>query len=291
MFTIFTDTSANLPTPYVKKHNVQVIPFTYFMEGVEHCCLDTETFDSQTYFAKIKQGVEVTTSQIPPQRYIESFTPVLERGEDVLFVSMSSGISGSYASAVIAAEQLRPEYPERKICLVDTLAASLGEGIIVMDAIALRDAGKEADEAEKILKDSLQSLYQTVLLDDLKHLHRTGRISGKAAVIGSVLNIKPILKGSPEGQLVVSGKVRGKKNGLQHLAKLYAELSTNQSEQTVCIAYTDSSEDADCLAKLIKAAAPPKDIMIVCYEPVTGSHLGPGSIALFFKGADGVREK
>ena len=290
MFSIFTDSSANLPTPYLAQHAVQCIPLTYLVDGKEYCCTDTETFDGDTFYETLRSAAEVSTSQVPPQRYIDHFTPALERGEDILFVGMSSGISGSFNAAVMAAQMLRADYPEWNIRLIDTLAASLGEGIFVMDAIAMRDAGKTLDETAEALDCAQQSMYQVVVLDDLKFLHRTGRVSGKAAVVGSLLNIKPILKGNAEGQLVVCGKARGKKHALQELADRYAQLSTGATEQTVGIAYTDCPEDAETLAKMIKKIRRPRELLVVRYEPVTGSHVGPGTVALFFKGANGVRE-
>lgn len=290
MFSIFTDSSSNLPTPYLTQHGVQSVPLTYLVDGKEYSCTDTETFDGDTFYKMLSSAGEVSTSQVPPQRYIDYFTPALERGEDILFVGMSSGISGSFNAAVMAAQMLRGEYPERKIRLIDTLAASLGEGIFVMDAIAMRDAGKTLDETAEALDCAQQYMYQVVVLDDLKFLHRTGRVSGKVAVVGTVLNIKPLLKGNSEGKLVVCGKARGKKHALRDLAERYEKLCENATEQTVGIAYTDCPEDAEALAKMIKKIKRPKELLVVRYEPVTGSHVGPGTVALFFKGAHGVRE-
>lgn len=291
MFAIFTDTSANLPTPWLQQHGVQAVPLSYVIGGKEYFCTDTEAFDGDTFFQELREATEVSTSQVPPQRYIDCFTPALERGEDILFVGMSSGISGSFNAAVMAAQMLRSDFPERQIRLIDTLAASLGEGIFVMDAVALRDAGKSLDETAELLDCAQQSMYQVVVLDDLKFLHRTGRVSGKAAVVGTVLNIKPLLKGNSEGQLVVCGKARGKKHALRELAERYALLCENAGEQTVGIAYTDCPEDAEALAGMIRKSHRPKELLVVQYEPVTGSHVGPGTVALFFKGANGVRER
>ncbi len=289
-YVIATDTSANLPTPYTKEHGIIVIPFTYEMNGQEHTCTDTESFDADSYFAALKGGVRVTTSQIPPQRYIDYLTPVLAKGEDILFVGMSSGISGSYASAEVAAMQLRERFPQRKIVTIDTLGASMGEGIHVMHAVDWRAAGRTLDEAAELLMARRSEMYQGVLLDDLMYLKRGGRLSGAKAVIGTVLGIRPLLKGNSAGELVVIGKARSRKAGLAALAEKYAKLATDTANRIVSVVYTDCKEDGKALAEMIRSIAPPKKLMTLQYEPVTGSYLGPGAVALFFEGDKDVRE-
>lgn len=288
-FTIATDTSANLPTPYLKKHGVALVAFHYTIDGREHSCTDTETYDGAAFFSALRGGTQVTTSLVTPQQYLDCFTPLLRQGQDILFVGMSSGISGSYASSEIAATQLREEFPQRTICTVDTLAASLGEGLFVQMAIQCRDEGMQIEDTARHLLAKRQSLYQGVLLEDLMHLRRSGRISGAKAVLGTVFGIRPLLKGDAEGRLTVCGKVRGKRAGLMALAERYREAVEQPEMQTVCIAYTDNPAEAEALAQLLQVR-PPKELLKVCYEPVTGSHLGPGAIALFFWGKDGVRE-
>lgn len=289
-FTIITDTSSNLPTPFLKRHNIPVIPFNYIIDEQEHVCLDTEAFDGVQYYNNIRSGTRVTTSQIPPQRYADCFWPLLEAGQDILFVGMSSGISGAYNSAELAAEQLRENFPERNIRLVDTLAASLGEGKAVIDALQYREQGLSLDEAADRLLANRQSLYQMVLLEDLMYLHRGGRVSVTTAVLGTILGIRPLLKGNAKGELVVSGKVRGRSAGLAALAEKYARYAVEPEKQIVGIAHSDCPEDAQKLADMIRKAAPPRELLTVYYEPVTGAHVGPGTVALFFNGADGVRE-
>ncbi|MBO4562098.1 MAG: DegV family protein [Clostridia bacterium] len=293
-FTIVTDTSSNLPAPYLKEHSVGVLPLTYNVNGEEFSCLDTEAFEDgpgEAYYAAIKEGTRVMTSQVTPQRYIEFFEPLLKNGEDILFVGMSSGISNSYNSSELAAEQLKAMYPERRIRTVDTLAASLGEGIAVVHAIEFRDAGLSLDETADRLLSMRQSLYQVVLLDDLMHLHRGGRVSAPKALIGTVLGIRPILKGDEGGHLVVCGKTRGRKRGLAVLAEKYEQLVDRDKDQLVGIAYTDCPEDAYELRDTLASIWQPREIMVVRYEPVTGSYVGPGTVALFFEGKDGVRQE
>ena len=146
MFQIVTDTSANLPTEYLQREQITLVPFTFHTESGEHACMDTQSFDAKDFYTRMRAGERVTTSQIPPQRFIDTLTPMLARGEDVLFISMSSGISGSYASGKIAEKQLREEFPERKILFVDTYSASLGEGLLVMRAADCRREGMSIDE-------------------------------------------------------------------------------------------------------------------------------------------------
>lgn len=292
-FVIATDTSANLPTPYTKEHGIVVVPFSYHIFGKEHFCTDTEAFEANeadAYFAAMKKGERVTTSQIPPQRYIDLFTPILAAGNDILFVGMSSGISGSYASSEVAAMQLREAFPERTIRTVDTLGASMGEGIPVMHAVEWRAEGLGLCEiADRLLRERA-CMYQGVLLDDLMYLSRGGRLSGAKAVIGTVLGIRPLLKGNSNGELVVCGKARGRKAGLTALAERYGKLVTDAAKRIVSVVYTDCRQDAEELAEMIRRIAPPKNLMVLRYEPVTGSYLGPGAVALFFEGGKDVRE-
>ena len=152
MFQIVTDTSANLPTEYLQREQITLVPFTFHTESGEHACMDTQSFDAKDFYTRMRAGERVTTSQIPPQRFIDALTPMLARGEDVLFVSMSSGVSGSYASGKIAEKQLSEEFPEHKILFVDTYSASLGEGLLVMRAVDCRREGMSIDDTYILLR-------------------------------------------------------------------------------------------------------------------------------------------
>ena len=284
-FAIITDTSANLPTPLLKKYGIPAVPFSYFIDGQAFSCLDTEAFDSHSFYEAIRQGTRVSTSQINPGLFLEAFRGPLEKGLDVLFVSMSSGISGSCGSARIAAEQLSGEFPERKIRIVDTIGASLGEGFLALRAVELRDEGKDAEETFAILEELKQRMCQVFTVDDLMHLRSTGRLSNAAAVIGTVLNIKPLLKGNEHGQIVSFAKIRGRRRSIEAIAQNYDRLVENAADQVIGIAHADCPEDMEYLCSLLRKNNPPKDIMVVDYEPVTGSHVGPGALALFFFGS------
>ena len=289
MFRIVTDTSSNLPTAYLQAENITVIPFTFHTESGEQSCMDTASFDAKAFYTAMRNGEKVTTSQIPPQRFVDNIRPMLENGEDVLFVSMSSGISGSYASSKIAANQLAEEFPERKMLTVDTYSASLAEGIVVMRAVECRKEGLSIDETYQILRALRHRIAQIFTVGDLRYLKRTGRLSNLEAAVGTVLQIKPLLKGDPEGKIVCFAKVRGRQRAIEEMAKRYEELVVSPETQTVCISHADCEADAQILASMLHRSKPPKDILIVDYEPVTGSHVGPGALALFFVSDDNVR--
>lgn len=284
MYSIITDTSANLDCELLHKHNIISIPFSFYIDGKEQTCTDTVAFDGSAYYNAMRKGTKVTTSQVNPQRYIDYMLPILKDGRDILFVGMSSGISGSYCSAQMAASQLLDEFPDRSIFLVDTLGASLGEGLLVLKAAECRDNGMGLKETADFLSGLRYSMCQVFTVDDLKYLKTTGRLSNIMAIAGTILNIKPILKGNESGKIVCFSKVRGRKQSIKALAEQYDAMVLHPEEQTVGIAHADCPEDAECLAGLLRKNNPPKEIMNVCYEPVTGSHVGPGTLALFFFG-------
>ena len=286
-FTIMTDTSANLPGVFLRRHGIRCISYSFMIDG---CALDEDyVFEGKHFYDDMRAGKIVTTSQIPPQRYADFFRAELEQGRDVLFVSMSSGISGSYNSASIAAEELRSEYPERKLRLVDALGASLGEGLLVVWAVRCRKAGMTVDEAADSLLERRFGMCQVFTVDDLRYLKRGGRLSNLAAAVGTVLQIKPLLKGDNDGKIVCFEKTRGRKRAIEALADIFGEFALKQPGQTVGIAHADCETDMNYLISLLRQKREDLDIMSVCYEPVTGSHVGPGTLALFFEGSKAFR--
>ena len=288
-FVVITDTSSNLPTSVIRKYGIEEISFPYYMEGKTCYCTDTDTFDSEAFYAAIAKGATVTTSQITPQRYIAFYEPFLKEGNDILFVAMSSGISGSCSSAKIGAQEILEFYPERRIEVVDTIGASLGEGLLAVQAAELRDQGMALQEAADLLRKRAKSLFNVFTVDNLMFLKRGGRLSNLSAVIGTVLNIKPILKGNEEGKIVAFAKVRGRKQSIRTLAQLYEKNVVDPEKQIVGIAQAACREDAEALAAMLWETRPPKEILIVDYEPVTGSHVGPGALALFFGSTEDIR--
>ena len=289
-FTVFTDTSANLLNRQIRDYDLRIIPFSYFIDGQEHTCLDTDAFNGDAYYSMLKGSVNVTTTQIIPETYAEYFKPVLESGSDIIFVSMSSGISGSCQSALVAANDLSESFPNRRIEVIDTLGASLGEGLVALQAARLRDAGIPTSEAAEQLRAISERMFNVFTVDNLLYLRREGRLSNLSAIVGTVLNIKPILKGSSEGKIVSFGKVRGRKTSIETLATLYDQHVSDPENQTVGIAHAGCKKDAEYLISLLNRNHPPKEILLVDYEPVTGSHVGPGALALFFESRKGVRD-
>ena len=291
MFAIVTDTSANLDCSLLQQRNIAAIPFTFFVGGQEQTCTDTAGFDGPAFYSAMRSGTQVKTSQVSPQQYIDLFSPMLAMGQEILFVGMSSGISGSYHSAEIAAQQLKEVFPDARIRLVDTLSASLGEGLLVVEAADCRDRGMTLDETADRLMAMRHRMAQVFTVEDLKYLRRTGRLSNVTALVGMMLNIKPLLKGDREGKIVTFARTRGRRQSILAMAERYDAMVSHPEEQIVGIAHADCPEDAETLASLLRAKHPPKEIMTVCYEPVTGSHVGPGTLALFFLSDEDVREK
>lgn len=288
-FSILTDTSANLPSAYLLEHGVSVIPYHYIIGDKQYSCLDTEGFDGKKFYKAMRLGANITTSAINPQSYVDFFESFLMSGNDILFISMSSGISSSFRCAQMAKEELQDRYPDRSICLVDTLGASLGEGIFAMMAVEYRDAGYSLKKVYRMLEEKKACMYQVFTVDDLMYLKKTGRLTGSAAIIGNMLQVKPLLKGNENGEIVNFSKVIGRKKAIDSLAQRYNMLVDKPEEQVVGIAHADCEDDAKYLIELLNKKKPPKKILTVMYEPVTGSHVGPGTLALFFLGDSRVR--
>ena len=189
MFAIVTDTSANLDCSLLQQRNIAAIPFTFFVGGQEQTCTDTAGFDGPAFYSAMRSGTQVKTSQVSPQQYIDLFSPMLAMGQEILFVGMSSGISGSYHSAEIAAQQLKEVFPDARIRLVDTLSASLGEGLVVIETARLAKEGGSLGELEDFAKSRCARMQQFFVVDDLKYLHKGGRISGGARLAGTLLQV------------------------------------------------------------------------------------------------------
>ena len=284
-FAIFTDGCSNLPGAHIEKYRIRVLPCTYTLDGVQHIYNgDIDAFDAKAHYDLLRSGKLIQTSLLNTQLFLEHFRPALEEGLDVIYVGMSSGISGTYNAARIAAEELREEFPERKIYTVDSRGAGLGTGILTLRAADLRNEGKTAQEAYGVLQEATDNLCEFFTVDDLMFLKRTGRLSGAGAMVGTMLNIKPILRGDEEGHIVACQKIRGRKKAVETLANLYAERVVNPEIQHVAITHGDCPEEAQALAEKICAAGKPMELILCPHEPVTGSHVGPGMLAVFFFG-------
>ena len=280
-FVISTDTSANLPTAELQWHQLYLLPFSYIVNEVEHQCLDLSAFDGDAYYEMLRH-TPASTSMISMDQYRQLWEPLLEEGRDILHVGMSSGISGAYQSAVMAARELRQEYPQRRLVVFDTRAASLGEGIQVLHAATCREAGYTLDETVRELAELRPRIRQIFTVDDLMHLRRGGRVSGVAAAVGTALRIKPLLKGDEAGRIVVFGKVQGRKRSVRALADNFAANAELLGRWPIGIAHAGCRDEALALAAMLKESDPKARIIIVDYEPVTGSHVGPGALAMFY---------
>ena len=283
MTQLFTDTSANLPVEIIDEYGIEVVPFSYTIDGVEY--IPEREFDGKAFYAAMRAGSAVKTSMVNTGTFIERFKTALDAGKDVLYIGMSGGISGTANAALMAKQELDEEYPDRKIVIIDTLAASLGEGLFVIKAAEQLKDGVALDAIEENIRAQVPSMCQSFTVDDLKYLKNTGRVSGAAAIIGNVLSIHPILIGDYEGKIVVKAKVRGMKRTLDALAERYAELALSKTE-TIGIAHADNEEGKAYLVQRLRDKGLTGKCLSVCYEPVTGSHVGPGTVALFFFGTD-----
>ena len=282
-FTIMTDSSSNLTPDLAQEAQIRVIPLTCTTQNGEMPCYDeSKEFDGHSFYDALRQTGPIKTSMINFSQFVQAFEPVIKSGRDILFVSMSSGISGTWAAAAQAAAELMKEYPGRVIRVVDTLAASFGEGIFALKASMMRNAQTGLDTVTDWLENNKRRMCQFFTVDDLMFLHKGGRISGLTARIGSIANIKPLLMGDSEGKIVSCGKVIGRKKSLQALADLYDRHAERSGGDIVAIAHGDCEDDALYLAGLLKRKRSIKDVLVRCYEPGTGSHVGPGAVALFF---------
>lgn len=286
-FEILTDSASNIGKALAEKNQIRVIPFPYFVNGVECSCVDSDSFDDVAYYNAMRSGTEVNTSQINPQRYIDYMESYLKEGKDLLYICIAGGISGAFHSSQIAREELLERYPQRKICLVNSLGASMGEGMLVLRAAKCRANGMEVEETAQRLDKLRMHIYQVFVVDDIRHLARTGRISNFTAAFGSMLGIRPMLKGSAEGKIVAYAKVRGMKQAIKFMADKYQALA--HRDQMLSISHCDNPEGVQALVELLSQWTDPEKIMVVKHEPATGSHLGPGSLALFFEGDENVR--
>lgn len=284
-FVAFTDGCSNLPGYILKRYEIHTLPFTYTINGERIVYNgDIESFDAHAHYELLRAGEMIQTSLANSQQFMDQFRPVLEAGSDIVYVGMSSGISGTYQASSIAAAELMEEYPGRRVRTVDSLGAGLGTDLLTVMAADLRNAGMTADEAADLLDRKRMDLCEFFTVDDLMFLRRTGRLSTTGALVGTMLGIKPILRGDEEGHIVVCQKCRGRKKAVDTLAQLYQTRVVDAGSQIVAISHGDCLEEAQALADKICAIAQPKELIFCPHEPVTGSHVGPGMLAVFFFG-------
>ena len=283
MIKLFTDTSANLPVSIIREYGIGVVPFSYTVNGKEVPYSAETDFNGKAFYEAMRAGAEVKTSMINVSDFIAAFEPWIAKGDAVIYVGMSGGISGTANSAKLAAEELLEKYPAAKIAAIDTYAASLGEGFLVIETAKMIERGDPFLKIVKKIELLRKNMCQFFTVDDLAYLRKGGRISGAAAVVGTVLNIKPILRGDENGKIVLCGKIRGFNKSMEALANKYDELVFDKTAD-VGIAHADNPEGAQRLEDILRTKGFSGELLKVVYEPVTGSHVGPGTIALFFMG-------
>lgn len=284
-FAVFADGTANLPKKMLD--GITLLPCEYTVDGVPETYRgDIDLFDGKTYYDGLRHGRKVRTSLLNTHLFLTRFREVLDQGKDVIYVSMSSGISGTYNAAMAAAGELMEEYPDRYVHIVDSRGCGFGNGLLAMRAAALSKKGLEAKEAAGILDAEVPHTCQYFTVDDLNFLKSTGRVSGMTATIGTVLNIKPILYGTAQGQIVSCAKVRGRARAIDGLVRKFEEKHIDQEDQPICISHGDCLEDARLLADRISAICPDVPVTICQHEPFSGAHVGPGMLGLFFRGRE-----
>ena len=284
-FAIFTDGCSNLPGRLLRELDIHVLPCTYTVNGEPVTFSgDIEQFDSKAYYDQLRAGMDIKTSLMNTQLFMDHFRPCLEQGLDVLYVGLSSGVSGTYQASCMAAEELMEEFPGRTVRTVDSRGASLGVGILTCRGADFRAEGMDVNAAADALLEESDHLCQYFTVDDLNFLKRTGRVSGATAAIGTVLNIKPLLYGDKEGHIVARAKVRGRKKAIEAILDLYAAKAIHPESGRVAITHGDCPEEAQLLADRVCQIAKPKDLIICPHEPFTGVHVGPGMLALYFFG-------
>ena len=283
MIRIFTDNAANLPRDVVDKYQLGLVIISCFVDGQP---LDFSwDFDGTKYYNDMRAGHEVRTAMPSLGTFLDAFHPALEAGDDVLYVGMSGGISGTNALSQTAVQELQEEFPDRRIASIDTRGASLGEGLPVIFAARLRDEGRGFDEILRLTNENCDHMWQVFTVDDLAYLRKTGRLYSAAVKVTNLLRVKPILMGDSDGHIVLRFMNVGRRRALDTLAARYAARCTDMGGP-VGIAHADSPDDTEYLISRLRQAGCTADIMTVVYEPVTGSHVGPGTVALFFYGGE-----
>ncbi|MEE1197361.1 MAG: DegV family protein [Lachnospiraceae bacterium] len=283
-FVITTDNSADLPMDYYEKQGVGVASLTYTLDGTTYDMYTT--IPSHDFYDAMRGGSMPTTSQVNPSDMRTLFEPYLKEGKDILHIAFSSGLSGSYNSSRIAAEELAEEYPDAKIVTIDSLSASLGQGLLVHKAVQMKADGKSFDEIAKWVEDHKLNLCHMFTVGDLNHLYRGGRISKLTAVFGTMVNIKPVLHVDQEGKLVNIDKVRGRKKSLSGLVDKMEEKigSYRHKNDVIFISHGDCLEDAKYVAKQVEERFGYTEFMYNNVGATIGAHAGPGTVALFFMG-------
>lgn len=283
-YVITTDNTADLPYSYYKQHDIEYMYLTYQMEGETYGKQDEMGF--KDFYERMRKGSMPTTSQVNSEEAKEVLRPLLIQGKDILHLAFSSGLSGSYNSVRMAAEELREEFPERKIVVIDSLCASLGEGLFVDKAVEMKEEGKSLEENAAWLEEHKLNFCHVFTVDNLFHLHRGGRVSKVAAVVGTMISLKPLLYVDNEGHLIPLKNVRGRRKSLSGLVTMMEERIGDWKDKNtkIFISHGDCQEDAEYVARLVKEKFGYETFLINTIGATIGAHAGPGTVALFFLG-------
>ena len=281
-YKIITDSCCDFPADTYRQLDLDYVPLSLEFRG--EVTPDRNDDSLKVLYDGMRAGEGAKTSAVNPDTWAKTMEPHLQAGLDVLVLAFSSGLSTTYQSAVIAAQELGEKYPDRAIRVVDTLCASLGQGLLVWYVCKQRDNGASLEEAAKWAEDNKQHLCHWFTVDDLMHLKRGGRVSAATAVVGTMLQIKPVLHVDDEGHLVNVSKARGRKASIEALAKKVGELGSGYDNSTVFLSHGDCREDAEYLIGLLKEKYGVKEVVLSYVGSVIGSHAGPGTLALFFLG-------
>lgn len=283
-YVITTDNTADLPYSYYKQHDIEYMYLTYQMEGETYGKQDEMEF--KDFYERMRKGSMPTTSQVNSEEAKEVLRPLLIQGKDILHLAFSSGLSGSYNSVRMAAEELREEFPDRKIVVIDSLCASLGEGLFVDKAVEMKEEGKSLEENAAWLEEHKLNFCHVFTVDNLFHLHRGGRVSKVAAVVGTMISLKPLLYVDNEGHLIPLKNVRGRRKSLSGLVTMMEERIGDWKDKNtkIFISHGDCQEDAEYVARLVKEKFGYETFLINTIGATIGAHAGPGTVALFFLG-------
>lgn len=284
-FVIVTDTTTDLPRDYVEKHHLYMMSLPYTLEGTSYTW--EKPMPVKDFYDKMRAGSLPTTSQANPEEAALLYESILKDNDvDILHIAFSSGLSGSFNSCRIASADVYEKYPDHRIVVVDSLAATLGQGLLVYKAVQLKEAGKSLDEVAAWVEENKYHLVHNFTVDDLFHLHRGGRLSKTAAIVGTMINLKPVLHVDDEGHLVMLSKVRGRKKSLIGLVDCMEKQLGDWKDKNdiIFISHGDCPEDAQFVADLIKERFGYENFMIDYIGATIGAHSGPGTVALFYLG-------
>ena len=283
-YLILTDAASDIIPSYAEEEGILVIPMEVTMTDgtVFDATYDNANMDLEEFYAKVRSGMFAQTSAITPDRYRNYLRPLLEEGHDILYNCFTSAMSSTYNNACLVAEELREEFPDRKILVVDSIGATGGEGYQTYIAAKNRDQGMSIEDNAQWLEDTKRHIAYTWTVDDLMHLNRGGRLSKTAAVFGTALQIKPIGDIDNEGRLVSIGKARGRKLAIRRLADMLEKSIDNPENYPVKIAHCDCAEDAETLKSILLETGKVSEVIIGRVGPVVGTHLGPTGLTLFY---------